>query len=242
MVKIPATRAGLPAIRTMIGEGANINVTLIFSVARYAEVVEAFQAGLEDLRAAGGDLSRVASVASFFVSRVDTKVDKILDATIAEAGPEGRLTLEPLLGKAAIANSKLAYQKYLELFSGERWESLAQAGARPQRCLWASTSTKDPRYPDTMYVEELIGPDTVNTMPPATIKAFADHGRPVRTIDTDLDAARASAAALAEVGVSLRDVTDQLVVEGVKKFEDSFTTLLAAVEAKRERFAAASRS
>jgi len=188
MVKIPATLAGIPAIRRMIGEGANINVTLIFSVARYAEVVEAFLSGLEEYRLAGGDLGGVASVASFFVSRVDTKADKALTAAIEQSGDGAvRQRLEALLGKAGIANSKMAYQRFLELHSGPRWDSLAKDGARVQRCLWASTSTKDPRSRDTMYVEELVGPDTVDTMPLATLEALLDHGTVARTLDREVD-------------------------------------------------------
>ena len=217
-VKIPATAAGVPAIRRMLAEGANINVTLIFSVARYAEVVEAFLSGLEACRESGGDLKRIASVASFFVSRVDTQVDKQLE-------PAGD-RLGHLLGKAGIVNSKLAYQRYLELHSGPRWESLARDGARVQRCLWASTSTKDPRYPDTMYVDGLIGPDTVNTMPRATLEAFLDHGRVARTLDRDLDLARSQLQELASSGVDLDQVTEELESEGVANFTKSYRELI----------------
>ncbi len=185
MVKIPATKPGLPAIRQMIGEGVNINVTLIFSTERYDEVVDAFQSGMEDLRAAGGDLGQVASVASFFVSRVDTKIDKLLEQRLAAARtPVERERIARLFGKAGIANSKVAYEHFKELHGGRRWEALKVDGARPQRCLWASTSVKDPRYHDTMYVEELIGPETVDTVPPATLAAFREHGEVRRSSST----------------------------------------------------------
>jgi transaldolase / glucose-6-phosphate isomerase len=231
MVKIPATREGLPAIRHMVGEGVNINVTLIFSTERYDEVVEAFMAGLQDLRRAGGDPSRVASVASFFVSRVDTKVDKLLERRIEEAStPAEKERLRSLLGKAGIANSMMAYEHWKQLHSGNRWESLRTDGARSQRCLWASTSTKDPRYPDTMYVEELIGPDTVDTVPPATLAAFREHGEVRRSLDEDLAGVRRQLRELAEVGVDLRVVTAELEEEGVDLFAKSFDSLLATLE------------
>jgi transaldolase / glucose-6-phosphate isomerase len=231
MVKIPATREGVPAIRTMIGEGVNINVTLIFSTERYDEVVEAYLAGLEDLRRAGGDVSKVASVASFFVSRVDTKVDKLLEARLAAAAtPADRERISGLLGKAAIANSKMAYDHYRQLHQGARWEQLLTEGARPQRCLWASTSTKDPRYPDTMYVEELIGPETVDTVPPATLAAFREHGEVRRSLDEDVAGARRQLRELAELGIDLGDVTAQLEREGVESFVKSFDALIAAIE------------
>lgn len=231
MVKIPGTRPGLPAIRQMLGEGVNINVTLIFSTERYDEVVDAFMSGLEDLKAAGGDPSKVASVASFFVSRVDTKVDKLLDAKIeAASNPAARERLARLLGKAGIANSKMAYEHWKRLHSGERWETLRAAGARSQRCLWASTSTKDPRYPDTMYVEELIGPETVDTVPPATLAAFREHGEVRRSLDADLDLARRRLQELAEVGIDLRQVTAELETEGVEIFDKSFASLLQTIE------------
>src|SRR5215472_7639307 len=214
MVKIPGTSAGLPAIRRMLGDGVNINVTLIFSTERYVEVVEAFLSGLEDLRSAGGDPSRIASVASFFVSRVDTKVDRLLEAKIKAAGtPAERERLTALLGRAGIANSKMAYEHFKQHHSGARWEALRAAGARPQRCLWASTSVKDPRYPETMYVEELIGPDTVDTVPPATLAAFREHGEARRSLDEDVEGARRQLADLAELGVDLGAVTAQLEEE-----------------------------
>ncbi|MDQ6774252.1 MAG: transaldolase [Candidatus Dormibacteraeota bacterium] len=231
MVKIPGTRPGLPAIRQMIGEGVNINVTLIFAVSRYDEVVDAFLSGLEDLRARGGDVSKVASVASFFVSRVDTKIDKILDAKMAEStNAAEQERVRGLLGKAGIANSKLAYKHFGQHFSGARWQALADLGAHPQRCLWASTSTKDPRYRDTMYVEDLIGPQTVDTVPPATLEAFRDHGRVERTLDRDVEAAEAALASLPTAGVDLARVTQELEDEGVKSFSQSFAGLLQTLE------------
>ena len=223
-MKIPATEPGLPAIEEMIARGRSINVTLIFSLERYAEVVEAFQRGLERLVESGGDPGPVASVASFFVSRVDTEADKRLD----ELGAP-----DELKGKLAIANAKLAYQRYKELYSGERWEALAAKGARTQRCLWASTSTKNPAYRDVMYVEELIGPATVDTMPEETIRAFQDHGEVALTLERDLDEARRVFERIAEAGVDYDDVVAVLEKEGVDKFSDSFKELLEGVRAKR---------
>ena len=226
MVKIPATRPGLPAIRQMIGEGVNINVTLIFSVQRYAEVVEAFLSGLEDFKRRGGDLDQVNSVASFFVSRVDSKVDKLLQEKVAaEKDPKEARRLERLFGKAGIANSKLAYERFKQLHSGPRWETLAKAGAAPQRCLWASTSVKDPRYPDTMYVEELIGPQTVDTVPPNTLAAFREHGEVRRSLDEHVDVAKRQLKELAEAGIDLDRVTQELEVEGVELFFKSYESL-----------------
>jgi transaldolase len=232
-VKIPATKPGLGAIEDMIAAGRNINVTLIFSLERYKEVVEAYIRGLERLVAAGKDPAKVASVASFFVSRVDTEADKRLDAI----GSDEALALR---GKLAIANAKLAYQHYLEAFSGERWEFLASKGASKQRCLWASTSTKNPDYRDVLYVEELIGPDTVNTMPQETIEAFQDHGRVAAdTLTKDVDEARRLLDDLAEVGVDYEDVVETLEREGVQKFADSFDELLEGVRSKRGDLVAA---
>jgi transaldolase len=230
-VKIPATRPGLPAIEDTIAKGKSINVTLIFSLQRYVEVAEAYIRGLERLVAGGGDPTVVASVASFFVSRVDTETDKRLD----EIGGH-----DELKGKLAIANAKLAYERYEQLFSGERWEFLAGKGASPQRCLWASTSTKNPAYRDTMYVEELIGPMTVNTMPPETIEAFQDHGKVVKdTVKRDLDAARKLLDDLAKAGVDYEDVVETLEREGVEKFADSFAELLERIrQSSRELVAA----
>ena len=228
-VKIPATAPGLPAIEEMIARGRNINVTLIFSLQRHTEVAEAYIRGLERLVEAGGDPAKVASVASFFVSRVDTEADRRLDEV---AHPE-------LRGKLAIANAKLAYQAYKQIFSGERWEALAAKGATKQWCLWASTSTKNPEYRDVMYVEELIGPETVNTMPRETIKAFQDHGRVALTLERDVDAAKRVVEQLAEAGVDYDDVTLTLEREGVQKFIDSFTELLEGIKAKRGELAPA---
>jgi transaldolase len=223
-VKIPATKAGLPAIEEMIARGRNINVTLIFSLPRYAEVAEAYLRGLERLVEAGGDPRRVASVASFFVSRVDTEADRRLD----EVGAP-----KDLRGKLAVANAKLAYQRYKELFAGERWERLAAKGARKQRCLWASTSTKNPEYRDVLYVEELIGPETVNTMPEETIEAFQDHGEVALTLERDLDDARRVFERVAAAGVDYDDVVAVLEQEGVQKFAESFRELLEGVRSKR---------
>jgi transaldolase len=228
-VKIPGTEAGLPAIRQMIAEGRSINVTLLFSVERYGEVVEAYLSGLEQLAASGGDLSSVSSVASFFVSRVDTEVDRRL----AAIGTDEALALQ---GRAAVANAQLAYELFLERFSGPRWDALAAAGARPQRPLWASTSTKNPAYPDTLYVDPLIGPDTVNTMPDNTLDAFDDHGTLARTVDADLGGAHDVLARIATVGVDLADVTRVLEDEGVASFTKSFDDLLASLQAKADSF------
>jgi len=230
-VKIPATKPGLPAIEDMIAKGKSINVTLIFSLRRYLEVAEAYIRGLERLVAGGGDPTVVASVASFFVSRVDTETDRRLD----EIGGHDKLR-----GKLGIANAKLAYERYEQLFSGERWEFLAGKGASPQRCLWASTSTKNPAYRDTMYVEELIGPMTVNTMPPETIEAFQDHGKVVpNTVKRDLDGVRKLLEDLAKAGVDYDDVVETLEREGVEKFADSFAELLEGIrQSSRELVAA----
>jgi transaldolase len=223
-VKIPATRAGLPAIEEMIARGRNINVTLIFSLERYVEVVEAYLRGLERLVESGGDPSRVASVASFFVSRVDTEADRRLD----EAGAPNDLK-----GKLAVANAKLAYQRYKGLFSGDRWEALSAKAARTQRCLWASTSTKNPDYRDVLYVEDLIGPETVNTMPEETIRAFQDHGEVALTLEQEINEARQVFERVAEAGVDYDDVVVTLEREGVEKFAESFRELLDGVKAKR---------
>jgi transaldolase len=235
LIKIPATKEGLPAIRASIAAGINVNVTLVFSVARYREVVEAYLAGLEERAAAGGDLSHLASVASFFVSRVDTLIDPILDERVEEGGPDAALA-ESRLGTAAIDNAKLAYQAWQELFAGPRWEALAAKGARPQRCLWASTSTKNPNYRDVLYSEELIGPDTVNTMPLSTVEAFADHGI-VRgqTLLEGLDRARGLWSELIRVGIDEEEVGEQLEAEGVEKFAASYQKVLDTIQAKRTR-------
>jgi transaldolase len=223
-VKIPATEPGLGSIEEMIARGRNINVTLIFSLQRYVEVVEAYLRGLERLVEAGGDPAKVASVASFFVSRVDTEADRRLD----EAGAP-----KELQGKLAIANAKLAYERYKELHSGERWEALAAKGARKQRCLWASTSTKNPAYRDVLYVEELIGPETVNTMPEETIDAFEDHGEVALTLERGVDEAHRVFDQIAQAGVDYDDVVATLEREGVQKFADSFAELLDGIRAKR---------
>jgi transaldolase len=224
-VKIPATKEGVPAIRTMIAEGRNINVTLIFSLDRYRDVIEAYQSGLEALVASGGDPRRVSSVASFFVSRVDTETDRRLEAV----GGEAALALR---GKAAVANAKLAYKLFQERFSGPRWEALAERGARPQRPLWASTSTKNKAYDDLLYVDTLIGPDTVNTMPESTIGAFEDHGTVKRTVDDDYGAAQAVLDGLAAQGVDFDDVGRTLEDEGVAAFSKSFDELIQALTDK----------
>ncbi len=232
-VKIPATKPGLGAIEDCVAHGKNINVTLIFSLQRYAEVVEAYIRGLERLVAGGGSPKGVYSVASFFVSRVDTEADKRLEAI----GSKDALALR---GKLAVANAKLAYEHYQKAFSGPRWDFLAGKGANPQRCLWASTSTKNPEYRDVLYVEELIGPDTVNTMPEETIDAFQDHGE-VRgdTVKKGVKKAHALLDDLAKVGVDYDDVTETLELEGVQKFADSFAELLDGVTGKREALTAA---
>jgi transaldolase len=231
LVKIPGTKPGLPAIEEMISRGRSINVTLTFSLGRYSEVVDAYIRGLERLAADGSDLSTVASVASFFVSRVDTETDRRLDEISGH---------EDLKGKLAVANAKLVYQRYKELFSGERWEALAAQGAVPQRCLWASTSTKNPAYRDVMYVEELIGENTVNTMPQETIEAFQDHGEvEPNTVERDLDEAHALFEALAEAGVDYDDVTATLEREGVEKFADSFREALDGISATSRELVAA---
>lgn len=222
MIKIPATKAGLPAVRRAIAAGLNVNVTLIFSLERYAEVMEAYLAGLEDRLAAGGKLEQVASVASFFVSRLDTKLDARL--------PEG----SPLRGKAAIANSKLAYAEYQKVFSGPRFARLQAAGARPQRPLWASTSTKNPAYPDVLYVDELIGADTVNTLPPNTLVAFNDHGKVASTLEEALPEMEQAMADLAGLGLSLDQATQELEDEGVVSFSKAFASLMDSVEGRRK--------
>ena len=240
MIKVPGTEAGLPAIEQLIAEGFNVNITLLFSVQNHEQVMEAFLRGLERRLESGGALDHVASVASFFVSRVDSAVDAQLEK-IAAAAPDDATKQRALglRGKAAVANAKLAYARFQQIFAGERWERLAAAGAQVQRPLWASTSTKNPEYRDVIYVEELIGPHTVNTMPLATIEAFADHGVARRTVDADLEGARADLAALAEVGIDMDQVTDQLQREGVEKFAKSFRDLLQSVDAKLTRVAQA---
>ena len=231
MIKVPGTAEGAKAVRRLVADGINVNVTLLFSVDAHLRVIEAYIGGLEDRAHAGKPVDRVASVASFFVSRVDSEVDKRLDA-LAAARPAERERLAAFRGKAAIANAKMAYHLFRETFAGPRWDRLREKGARLQRPLWASTSTKNPAYRDVMYVEDLIGPDTVNTMPPATLDAFRDHGETRRTVDTHLDAERQLLAELEATGISMRDVTDKLLVEGLASFQKSFDTLVAGLEAK----------
>ncbi len=236
MVKIPATKPGLAAIEDVIAQGHSINVTLIFSLRRYAEVAESYVRGLERLIAGGGDPGKVASVASFFVSRIDTEADRRLDE-LRSAGKDG--ALDQLKGRLAVANARLAYQHYRSVFRGPRWEFLAGKGATPQRVLWASTSTKNPDYLDTLYVEELIGPDTVNTMPEETIRAYQDHGRPQARLQAEVAQARKLLDELARVGVDYDDLTDTLEREGVQKFSESFEELIAALADKQAALAVA---
>jgi len=239
MIKIPGTPAGISAFRQVISEGINVNVTLVFSLESYRKVAEAYIAGLEERAAAGRPIERIASVASFFVSRVDTAVDNKLDKLIAATDDEARKNeLRALQGKAAIANAKLAYDAYKEIFAGPRWDALAQKGARTQRCLWASTSTKNPKYRDILYAEQLIGPDTVDTMPPRTIEAFLDHAVVERTVDKDVDQARAALAAIEKAGISMDEVTLRLQKDGVKQFADSFDELIDAISARRQEMMA----
>ena len=226
MIKVPATPEGIPAIRELIGEGVNVNVTLIFSLGMYSRVREAYVSGLEDLEDAGGELSAVSSVASFFVSRVDTAVDGLLE------GKDG--TLESLMGRAAVANAKIAYQDFKKTFGTDRFGALARKGARVQKPLWASTSTKNPLYSDVMYVETLIGADTVNTMPDATLEAFLDHGKASDSIEQDVEESRDVIYQLEKAGISMDAVTTNLMHEGVKAFADSFDLLLDDIAAKRD--------
>ena len=236
MIKIPGTAEGLPAIRTAIGEGININVTLLFAQEVYVKVAEAYIAGLEDLAARGGNLKKEAGVASFFISRIDSLVDGLIEAKLkTTTDSQQQALLKSLLGKVAIANGKLTYQRYQKIFSGPRWEALAAKGAQTQRVLWASTSTKNPAYRDVLYAEELIGPDTVDTMPPATIDAFRDHGRVRNSLTEDVPAAQKTMDDLAQVGVSIKEVTDKLTADGVKLFADAFDKLLAAVAKNTQR-------
>ena len=232
MVKVPGTVEGARAIRRLIAEGINVNVTLLFAIEAHDRVIEAYIGGLEDRVAAGQPIDRLASVASFFVSRVDTEIDKRLNAMAAEATGERRDHRLSLRGKAAVANARLAYRLFKERFSGDRWERLAAQGAMVQRPLWASTSTKNPAYRDVIYVEQLIGPNTVNTMPPATMDAFRDHGIIARTVDSNDAQAEADLAALEAVGIRLEQVTEQLLTEGVASFQRSFDTLLAGLSRK----------
>jgi transaldolase len=232
MVKIPATREGLPAIEQSIADGININVTLIFSEARYREVFEAWLRGLERRHAAGAPVAGVASVASVFVSRIDTLVDALLQKAI-DAGPARSAALKPLMGRAAVANTKMIYQAFRQIAASPRWTALAGRGAAVQRPLWGSTGTKNPAYSDLLYVDTLIGPHTVNTVPPQTYRAILDHGTAAQTVETDLDGARKTLAALAREGIDMTGVLDQLEREGVAAFEKSFDSLYAGIQKKR---------
>jgi transaldolase/glucose-6-phosphate isomerase len=234
MIKVPGTPEGLPAIRDLLADGINVNITLLFAQAVYEQVVEAYLSGLEAFAAKGGDIARIASVASFFVSRIDTAVDKLLDEKIAQVNdPDEKRRLAALKGKVAVANAKLAYQIYLQRFAGQRWEALQKKGAKPQRLLWASTGTKNKAYSDVLYVEELIGPDTVNTMPVATMDAFRDHGKLRNSLEDNVAAAKRILDDLAHTGISLKAVTEKLVEDGVTLFADAADKLLAAVARKR---------
>jgi transaldolase len=230
MIKVPATSAGLPAIRTLLTEGININITLLFGRGEYEAVAHAFVDAIEARVKAGQPVATVASVASFFVSRIDTLVDARIEEKLKTATGADKKTLECLLGKVAIANAKLAYASYKEIFSGPRWQALAAKHAQTQRVLWASTGTKNPKYSDVMYIEELIGHDTVNTVPPETLAAFRDHGKPLPTLEGALPESRRILEDLEAQGISLKKATDELVVDGVKKFVEPFQKLLKAVE------------
>ena len=238
MIKVPGTAAGIPAFRQLISEGINVNVTLLFAQGVYEEVAAAFIDGVEKFAASGGEVSKVASVASFFISRIDSLVDSLVGEQLKKEPDAARKAkLQSILGKVAIANGKLTYEAYQRIFSSPRWEALAAKGAQTQRVLWASTSTKNPNYRDVLYVEELIGPDTVNTIPPATLDAFRDHGKPRPSLTENLDGARKTMTDLAAVGIVMKEVTDKLTIDGVKLFADAFDTLLAAVEKSTKRTA-----
>jgi transaldolase len=232
MVKVPGTTEGAVAVRRLIAEGINVNITLLFAIEAHERVIDAYLAGLEDRLKAHQPIDGLASVASFFVSRVDTEIDKRLDALIARALASEKERLQMLKGRAAIANAKLAYRLFRQKFSGPRWEALAKQGARVQRPLWASTSTKNPAYRDVMYVEELIGPDTVDTMPPATIEAFKDHGVVSRTVDKKVAVSEALLKEIEAVGISMREVTGKLLDDGIASFQKSFDELIAGLQAK----------
>ena len=231
MVKVPGTAEGIPAFEQLIGEGININVTLLFAQQVYVQVAEAYIAGLEQLAVRGGDVSKIASVASFFISRIDSSVDAILTARLKAATNEReKAELQSLMGKVAIANGKQTYQRYLKIFGSDRWKKLAAKGAQTQRVLWASTSTKNPSYSDVMYVEELIGADTVNTIPPATLDAYRDHGHPRPSLTENVQAANQTMDKAASLGISMKEVTDKLTEDGVRLFAEAFAKLLKAVE------------
>lgn len=235
MIKVPGTPEGIPAFRSLIADGINVNVTLLFAVDPYVAVANAYIEGLELYKGAGGDIASVASVASFFVSRVDTAVDKALQILI----DGGECGLDDLLGQAAVANARLAYSRYLDIFSSPRFKALENSGARVQRCLWASTSTKNPAYNDVLYVEELIAPNTVNTMPAETLQAWNDHGDPRPTLESGLDGAQRIIERIEAAGISFTTITDQLTADGVKSFAESFDLLLANVQDKSARLTAA---
>ena len=236
MIKVPGTAEGIPAIQQLISEGININVTLLFAQEVYEKVANAYVDGLEGLAALGGNLKKMAGVASFFISRIDTLIDGMLNERLQNTPDAGQQALlKSLPGQVAIANGKLTYQRYLHIFSGARWEKLAAKGAQTQRVLWASTSTKNPNYRDVIYVEELIGHDTVNTMPPATIDSFRDHGRLRNSLTEDIRGAQKVMDDLAKAGISMKEVTDKLTNDGVKLFADAFGKLLAAVETSTDQ-------
>lgn len=237
MVKIPGTHDGVPAVRALTSMGINVNITLLFAIEMYRAVAEAFLAGLEERVERGEEVSCVSSVASFFVSRIDSQIDKAIDARVKAGDPESE-ALTALRGKVAIANAKLAYQYYLDLIESDRWQALAAKGARPQRLLWASTGTKDPLYSDVLYVETLIGPDTINTMPLKTIEAFRDHGRISPSLTSDVDGARQVLAEADQLGLDLAGVTQALVVDGIKSFSEAADALLRAIEQRRAKILA----
>jgi transaldolase len=237
MIKVPGTRAGVSAIRHLIADGLNINVTLLFGINAYLAVAGAHMEGLESLKAQGKDISQAHGVASFFVSRIDAKIDKAIDARLQRASGETADALKRLRGKVAIANAKAAYQHYLRIVGGPRWQALALAGASPQRLLWASTGVKDPTYPDTLYADALIGADTIDTLPPKTLDAFRDHGRVSPSLTEDVVGADKVLAEADRLGLDLKGVTDMLVIEGVKLFDDAFTALLKAVADKQLQLA-----
>jgi len=234
MIKVPATPEGIPAIEQLISEGVNVNVTLLFSQDAYERVTKAYISGLEKRSAQGQPLDHVASVASFFISRIDSAIDKLLDEKMKSTNsPDEKNLLQAVMGKVAIANAKLTYQRYKEIFSGDQWQKLADKGAQIQRVLWASTSTKNPDYRDVMYIEELIGPQTVNTIPPPTAKAFRDHGKLRESLTEGVQDARETMEKLAQTGISMKEVTDRLLEEGVVLFAEAFDKLLDAVEKAR---------
>jgi transaldolase/glucose-6-phosphate isomerase len=230
MIKVPATVEGLPAVEKLISEGLNINVTLLFSVERYNQVVDAYIRGLENRLSRGLDITNIASVASFFISRVDTAVDKLLEQKISASGNTD--PIKNLLGKTAIANAKLAYQDYKDIFLGARFDALQKAGAKAQRLLWGSTGTKNPAYSETLYIDELIGPNTVNTVPPATYAAFKEHGKVADTLEANIEEAQNTINTLTELDLNLKEITDQLEEQGVQLFADAFNSLLAAIDNK----------